>query len=275
MLPRSKTDFSPRWALPADIPGLFRLWETAFGDSPEEVAPFFEQIFRPSTTAVIGGPGAPLAMMHLLPCRMPGMRGYYVYAVATLPDYRGRGFMRLLDTFCRDAAQRRDRGFLILVPAAPELFEAYGKLGYRTYSAISRRELNFSETAENRPSSHLSFGEFSNLRSRYLRRFARPVRFEETTEEFAYRDYLQSGIIRGDGRDYFCVRIKGDSALVTETSLSPEVLPEYLAACPELKGIRRITLLTPGDEPFSMLKMTDGSPLPQELSQQYFNFPLD
>ncbi len=55
----------------------------------------------------------------------------YIYAAATHPDYRGRGFMsRLLEQVIHEA-ERQD-AVLILRPATESLFSYYGRLGFKT-----------------------------------------------------------------------------------------------------------------------------------------------
>lgn len=278
----TKPDPAPAWATPADIPSIMQLWETCFGDAPGEIAPFFQSQFTTETSAILRMDGGVVSMMHLLPCRMRNIPGCYVYAVATAPAYRGRGFMRLLDDFCVRAAKQSGRRFLLLVPAEPALFRAYEKLGYRVFSSLQKQPLlphGSVGSASVLPQIHpapLSFDEFYALRTRYLERFSLPVRFENGTERFAYEDFLRHGVIYGDANDYFCARLTEGAAEITETTLLPESLPAYLASCGAFSGVRSIVFRRSGGTPYSMIKWPEGlAPSVGAADGCYFSFPLD
>ena len=94
----------------------------------------------------------------------------YVYAVATLPEYRGRGLAARILKF----AQEYDGQPLLLAPAEKTLMDYYEKLGFVTAFAANRTEqevtvtaLSAEEAYETKP---LTAQEYVKLRDEKLQR---------------------------------------------------------------------------------------------------------
>lgn len=118
-----------------DIPALKKIWVEAFGESETVLNVFFRNVYHPKNTLVIADQGTPVSMLYLLPCKWESFgespfSGLYVYAVGTLPAYRGRGFAGALLKDAEQVAKRRNLDFLFLVPSGPSLFPFYEKQGY-------------------------------------------------------------------------------------------------------------------------------------------------
>lgn len=129
---------------------LSSLWQQVFGDGEREVSFFFRNAWKPENTLAVTEDGRVVSALHLLPCRinLPGgsVQAHYLYAAATLPGFRGRGYMRgLLEQAARYGAQRGDWAS-VLLPGEPSLYDYYHKHGYRTvfgvrYCRVEREEL--------------------------------------------------------------------------------------------------------------------------------------
>ena len=114
-----------------DQPELHALWETVFGDSPEVVQAFFGR-FPPETAGwVLRREDKICSAAYLLPgnwlmepdrYRPAG----YVYAVATAPEERGKGYAGRLMRALADMAQEREI-VLYTRPAEDGLFPWYAK----------------------------------------------------------------------------------------------------------------------------------------------------
>lgn len=115
---------------------LKQIWSVCFGDSREYIDFYFAHRFRPEEMLVCLAEGQPVSMLSLLPAQLchEGHRLpiRYVYAVATLPEYRGKGYARLL----LEEAFRRLQAPLALLPASASLREYYGRLGFRDAFAL-------------------------------------------------------------------------------------------------------------------------------------------
>ena len=77
------------------------LWRTAFGDEEEVIDCFYQCCYRSEDMLVLAEDGRICTMLALLPMELVAPAGqsasaWYVYALATDPDQRKKGFGRLL-----------------------------------------------------------------------------------------------------------------------------------------------------------------------------------
>ena len=114
-----------------DIPALTGLWQEAFPeDTAEEIGDFFALGFAPERSLALYKENRPLSMLYWFDGVWGGGRLAYLYAVATQKAARGRGYSsRLIETAC-EALTKSGYNGVLLVPAEPELFRFYGKLGF-------------------------------------------------------------------------------------------------------------------------------------------------
>lgn len=127
-----------RLSRPDDEKSLKALWKAVFEDSDSNIDGFFEYYFAPGSAMVMEYGDNLASAAHMIPIgeivlptgeKLPCS---YIYSVATLPEYRGRGFgvevtkaavMRCIDT-----------GYPanVICPASDGLFEYYkDRVGYR------------------------------------------------------------------------------------------------------------------------------------------------
>ena len=122
------------------LPGISRLWQEAFGDSPDCVSEFFAA-FPGCRSYVAEEAGEIAAMVHALPQILRAdadLPAAYIYAVATLKSHRGRGLCRNLMAFAE--ADLKQSGFrcAVLTPGEPGLFRFYEALGYEAVFTRNR-----------------------------------------------------------------------------------------------------------------------------------------
>jgi len=79
---------APRPSRPGDEAALRALWKTVFGDSDLFLDDFFTMVYRPGMAALIEDGGEVVSAAYALPLE----NALYLYALATLPACRGRGF---------------------------------------------------------------------------------------------------------------------------------------------------------------------------------------
>ena len=113
-----------------DKAAIEEIWHECFGDGAEYIGMYLENRFETENMLVIFEDGRPVSMLSLLPVNITinGEKhaARYVYAVATLPAYRKKGY----------ASKLIEHAFfkygepLILQPSSDELRKYYEKLGF-------------------------------------------------------------------------------------------------------------------------------------------------
>ena len=288
MMPFLKTEKeSIRLASKGDIPALKNMWKTCFGDEEEAVHAFFAGAYRDNqTTLVYFTQEKPAAMLSMIPAvfnsPLGQCKGTYVYAVATLPAYRGKGYMRKLEQECCRLTHEAGKSFCLLVPAEAPLFEMYGKLGYGVFSSVQtvsieqKASLPFKETLI----LPCDFETFYRLRHKYLGDFLSAVRFEKEYQLYAYHEYIRSGgYIFSVDKGYICAYAQEETLYITESSLGISQIEQVIPALLRHTAKQKIKIRQPGTEPFSMIKWLDtdlaGVSLPSDTCNHYFGFALE
>ncbi len=111
------------------------LWASAFKDEEQVIESFFENTQENTNTICAFCEGHPVSMLFAVEseifCRGEHRSAYYVYAVCTHPDHRGKGLMKKTMSFLETVARDRGVSYLYLVPAEESLFALYGALDYQ------------------------------------------------------------------------------------------------------------------------------------------------
>ena len=136
-----------------DVPRLRELWKLAFGDEDAYIDHFFRQYYRPERVLVLEESGAVQSMTAWFETVLNtedgnSRKAAYLYAVATHPDCRGKGFAGQLLAYADDWLHR-EQGFdcVTTVPARPDLHVFFGKNGFRECFVLRQTELNPEELA--------------------------------------------------------------------------------------------------------------------------------
>lgn len=212
---------------------LKRIWQICFGDDQDYIELYFAHRFRREEMLVYVVDGRPVSMLSLLPAQL--YRGgaiqpmRYVYAVATLPEYRGRGFARIL----LEEGRRQTGEPLALVPALEELWDYYGRLGFvpafslAEYS-ITQEEITACESEQNGQEYWLltvTPGEYRRIREAA---FAADgyVSWSEEAIAYALRENDFAGgyaykVQHHNREDILLMRQEEDTLYVLETTLPP------------------------------------------------------
>ena len=124
-----------RLSVETDKERLITLWQEAFGDSREAIELFWDNRYIPENTVVFEENGKLCSMLYLLDGKLSAKgdiyNSYYLYAAATLKEFRGRGIMRQMLDYAKNLAQKRNIDFICLKPAEESLYNFYEKNGYR------------------------------------------------------------------------------------------------------------------------------------------------
>lgn len=126
-----------RLATASDADRLKRIWHTCFGDPEQYIEFFFQNEFDPQKTVVFEADGQACSMFFLLDSTVwisgAEHQAAYLYAAATLPEYRSRGFMGRMIQFSGELCRAMGKGYIVLVPASESLFDYYSRFGFQTY----------------------------------------------------------------------------------------------------------------------------------------------
>ena len=131
-----------RLARREDVPGILTVWNAAFGDSEELIRRLLLELGLLEHMAVAEQDGRVAAVMSAFDgLRFGRTSASYLYALGTLPDYRGQGLGRAVLLKAADLAFGRGAELVCLHPASPSLTAWYQSLGFRPGGAEPSRSV--------------------------------------------------------------------------------------------------------------------------------------
>lgn len=252
------------------------LWRAAFGDDPRYVDWFYDCCWRPEDMLLLLEDGKLASMTALLPqtVRLPGggaASAWYVYALATDPEVRSKGYGRQLLLCVDDYLKARGADCVTVVPAEASLFRFFGMTGFLPAFYNRKIELPRRMTTPIHPEDRVEAvdpAEYNVLREAALA----GLPFVSYGEELIR---YQAGLGRLSGGGLFRITVEGcqgcaaaeylngESVLFKELLLPPELLPRGLAALSAVLPGQRCFLRTPAQwdgmqgsylQPFGMIK---------------------
>lgn len=128
-----------RFACTEDIPSILAIWRSGFPDDGEKTAlDFLKTVELKEECLLALEDGKPVSMVFMLPCTLYGFTGekrpvQYIYAAATLEDYRGRGVFRDLLQEALKIGKTRGQAGSFLRPAEKGLEGYYATFGYAPF----------------------------------------------------------------------------------------------------------------------------------------------
>lgn len=225
-----------RAACPNDRKHIIDIWHTCFGDEVFIIEKFLDAGFECYVAENVSG--YPVAMLHFIPCKISLVNNMaeavYLYAAATLPEYRNLGIMSGLIDYANSAAAEKGVSFCILMPANKELFDFYEGLGYhRLFKTklvtIKRKRLkDICDSVIN--NSKYSFDNITNLRFNiYKKKYGNVLWNEKMPELAAYMySYNAGGFIATDNGYLLCKQMSENMTEVLELACLPNALPVLL-----------------------------------------------
>lgn len=128
-----------KFAEKKDTKNIRKLWDIAFGDDTAFNDYFFKKIFVPEHTLIMEEKNRIVSMAQMLPYSIANVgNATYIYGAATLPEFRGKGYMKRLLEHSFDLDIIMGRTASILIPAEKSLFDYYKSLGYETEFYINK-----------------------------------------------------------------------------------------------------------------------------------------
>ena len=146
--------FEIRFPFESDYENLKKLWKTSFDDSEESLDYFFKNTASPDRVLAVFQNKKPVSALYMLESEIviseKTYSAYYIYAVCTHPDFRGKGLMKSLFEELFNVAKSRNIDYLFLVPEEDYLFKLYEKLGFKNGFSYSEKTLLKKNYANNK-----------------------------------------------------------------------------------------------------------------------------
>ncbi len=119
-----------------DIDRQKKIWKLCFGDDDAYIDFYFASRYREDNILLMLLNEKIVSMLTIIPVEVVTADGRtfpsaMLYAVATHPEYRGRGFASRLMDFCDRYLKQNRMEMSVIVPAEERLFDFYGKQGYK------------------------------------------------------------------------------------------------------------------------------------------------
>ena len=166
-----------RPSVESDVPRQRELWALAFGDSGAYVDNFYNNYYRPERVLVLEEDGVVQAMTawfdtDFVVSDQERYKAAYLYAVATHPDARGKGYAGRLLQYA-DQYLKEVQGFqaVTTVPAQPSLHNFFGTNGFRecfTHNQVVLGKMD-EETAKNLNLMAINACEYGKMREKLLK----------------------------------------------------------------------------------------------------------
>lgn len=272
-------------------PGMKRdlrtLWAKSFPDPPAVVHYFFQHRFCPEQCLAMVRDGMVVSALHLLNAQIVTENGrspvQYIYAAATLPEYRNHGCMSKLLQAAEELGRSRGVPFTALVPSGQSLFAYYERSGFTPYFQtrtvrVDRERMKRLAYGGRRLSAQASPRLLSAVRTDALKNGIGNVLWNRSAFAFAagYQRVSQGEIVSAasfGGVGYAFFQQEEQLGVVTEAIADVEVLPGIVSQLRRRSRSPLILFRLPVDSALfagegevaftGMLKANDGkTPLP-------------
>lgn len=209
---------------------LIQIWQQSFGDRPEYIRMFLHENASRMKVIICEEDGKAVSASYLLPVwyvkdQDTREKCYYLYAAATLPDFRGQGcFARILhfiDQYIQEP--------VILVPASKELAGYYERQGFCVWLPEHICEVQEAGMADRGQVCAASAEEYIHFRNGILKHSSNML-WDEDMMSYICKEFDEGGgsvqkVYVGQ-EQFFVMCYKTGSRLYV-----PEILPAYSERC--------------------------------------------
>lgn len=217
-----------------DREAIETMWEQCFGDSKEFIDFYMENRMTELNMLVIQRQGRPVSMATFLPADIQtpigNLEGYYVYAVATLPEYQGQG----LSTRILEFAQQHWQKPLLLSPAESSLRIFYAKRGFQPVYVPKFFALQPAATQDEVELKPATAKEYKHIRDEHWQGPGYVAWLEEDIAYAMKHAAFQQGesllFTNQQGQQLVMYTIDGNTMRIVETTLGLSQLPGLLPA---------------------------------------------
>jgi predicted acetyltransferase len=257
------------------VPEMKALWKTVFQEEDAYLEAFFEKVHRPENSLVYRADDKVVAALYMIPYKLVlGETQHdvaYLYAIGTLPEYRGRNFATELTKEAQRISQERGFSLVFLVPAEESLFDWYQRQGFETtFHRVAiqktRQEVK-ALSGGTSPMMHVpgSSGQIWELYSRSIFHDSNWVILSEEQHSFfmetLFREGGQAWVMSEKDDDmgeaqgeepgeepgpyYALIQQDKDQLIIHETNIDAGSLPSFLAALEEAFDFESVIFYQP------------------------------
>lgn len=200
-------------ATTADLIKIEKLWVEIFGDSPQ-FAHFAANLCRPEEIYLIKENDEIAAMVNAgVDLYAYNKKGFYIYGLATVPQFRNKGYAKQLMEYVEKKKFSEDYDFILTQPAGERLFEFYRNMGYDNTvylrKAVIEIKRNIWATAE---FDTITSTRFREMRSKYSE--DEVVHFsKEGYEKFTEYVYTEGGST-AESKNAYCLYFEDKEKII-------------------------------------------------------------
>ena len=217
-----------------DNDAIIELWKQCFGDTKEYVQLYLERRFTTENMLVIHEDGRLVSMASFLPVQVmlnnESTEARYVYAVATLPEYRKKGYAAEIIRYAYEKYQMP----FILQPADEKLEIYYKKLGFKKAFAGYKENIEVTNVSESDKWNvePIEAKEYKKIRDTHFLREGF-VFWDEYAIEYAMEENAFCGgevwkVTKGEREEILMYRKEDSGLRIVETTLKDMEIKEIL-----------------------------------------------
>lgn len=276
-----------------------QIWRECFQDEEEYIAFYFQKGYSKENTFICAQDGRVVSMLTMLPAvlrqQKETLQGRYVYAVATMPAYQGKGYMGKLEQYAAREVSREGAAFLVLVPAEESLFSFYKKKGYHICSYMYQHVYHRESTAaftqlkaagweEDFRFQGMEKGAFLTERKALLQSYDTSFDLDEKERAYSFEEMKKAGykivsVEYKDVRGYLVFYVKDRTLYLQEVGMNrglflecTEELLRYTDTDRLIVRMRDACIDAQHTKPYGMVKMLKEG---MEEPKAYMNLMLD
>lgn len=156
-----------------DFNELKHLWKSCFDENEKAIDLFFEKAMKFTDVYCAKLNGKIVSAIYLIKASLNDKKAHYIFAVATLSEYRGKGIMRNLMEYSLNDAKNNGDVYSLLFPANEKLYDFYKKFGYvesctARHIEFTRKELEAVSTADSNKRCDLEMLQKECLKNNFL-----------------------------------------------------------------------------------------------------------
>lgn len=240
-----------------DSEGLIKIWHICFEDDVSIIQDFLSRGFNPYVAEI---DGEAVAALHLINTQMAyncnTLNGVYLYAAATLPQYRGMGIMGRLIDYADQEAKREGASFCALMPANPSLFDYYRKFGYFDFFKsvnVTKSAVQLDEICKNVINNTKDlFDNITDLRFNIYNKNNGNILCSAEHIDYAVKMYKHYGgcIITASGGYMICSRVDETQVQIIECACTQEALPQLISSLRKMLDAQSYVFRLPANTRF-------------------------
>lgn len=238
----------------ADFDALVSLWHTVFGDTEETIRYFLDNVVEKGDIYAHKKDGKIVSAFYLVNSTLvtgnSEKKVKYLYAAATLPEYRKQGIMGEMIKYARGYLKLKDVDYIALCPADEKLYAYYEKLGFVTSFAERIYTMNNEELSLYKSSRYFN----TNISYSAIRKYIPSLSYLDFSSAYLdYARYLASrygfeiNAVFDDEDKVFVTGNRKDNTVYIDESISQDGNYNHILSVISDIECEKIVLKTPAD----------------------------